>query len=79
MSANPSNLNPTRTAPGPSPVPHVIKGDLLTGKGDEYGPAEARFVTPPLDLNSLIWRRTEPGPAFDVPVREIMDLLVATG
>src|SRR5438552_11736627 len=61
------------------PVCHVIKGETVTGGNLEYGPSHARFATPPLDLNALVWPRQEPGPAFDVPVAEIMDVLVETG
>ncbi|MBC8752358.1 MULTISPECIES: acyl-CoA reductase [Paraburkholderia] len=60
-------------------VSHFIKGDIVTGSAMEYGPAHARFATPNLDLDTLTWPRTEPGPAFDVPLAEIKDLLVATG
>ena len=45
----------------------------------EYGPARSRFATPALDLDELVWPRREPGPAFDVPLAEIIDVLVATG
>jgi hypothetical protein len=75
MSANPSVvLKDAVTA-----VPHVIKGELVTGVADVYGPEGRRFGTPKLQLDSLIWKRTEPGPAFDTPLSEIMDLLIATG
>jgi len=66
-------------AGGPVPVCHVIKGRVVTGTDVEYGPARARFATPTLDLDSLVWPRREPGPAFDVPLSEIMDVLVQTG
>ena len=74
MSAHPSALFTAAVA-----VPHVVKGELVTGVVQVYGREGARFATPKLDLNSLIWRRTEPGPAFDVPLKEIIDLLLATG
>ena len=74
MSAKPSELFAAAVA-----VPHVVKGELVTGVAQVYGREGARFATPKLDLNSLIWRRTEPGPAFDVPLKEIIDLLLATG
>ncbi len=45
----------------------------------EFGPPHARFTTPALDLDALVWRRDEPPPAADVPVDEIIDLLVAAG
>jgi hypothetical protein len=59
-------------------VPHVVRGRVLEPCGDDaidYG----GFVTPPLDLDALVWSRTEPGPAFDVPVDDIIDFLVAVG
>ena len=34
---------------------------------------------PPSTWTDLVWPRTEPGPAFQVPVAEIVDLLVETG
>jgi hypothetical protein len=45
----------------------------------QYGASGARFTTPKLDLDQLVWLRTHPGPAFDVPLAEILDILVATG
>ena len=60
-------------------VPHVIKGKTVYGADLEFGPPDARFTTPKLDLDSLIWPRTETGPAFNVPLAEIVDLLIATG
>jgi acyl-CoA reductase LuxC len=63
----------------PVPVCHVIKGETIAASELEYGPPHARFATPKLDLDALVWPRREPGPAFDVPLAEIMDVLVATG
>lgn len=60
-------------------VPHVIQGEVVTGTANVYGPSGAQFATPRLDLDRLVWPRSEPGPAFDVPLAEIMDVLVATG
>ena len=60
-------------------VPHVIKGTTVTGAAHVFGPPGGEFATPRLDLDQLVWPRHEPGPAFDVPVAEIMDVLVATG
>lgn len=69
----------TPAAGKPVPVCHVIKGQAVFGTELEYGPARSRFATPALDLDGLVWPRREPGPAFDVPLAEIMDVLVATG
>lgn len=60
-------------------VPHVIQGEVVTGSANVHGPAGARFATPRLELDRLVWPRSEPGPAFAVPLDEIMDVLVATG
>ncbi len=45
----------------------------------EIGPGTGAFTTPPIDLNALVWSRREPVPALDVPVAEVVDLLVALG
>jgi len=79
---NTSTLNkPAAVAAPNKPVPvcHVIKGQTVFGAELEYGPPRSRFATPALDLDALVWSRREPGPAFDVPLAEIMDVLVATG
>jgi len=60
---------------GPVPVCHVLKGDVVFGTEQDYG----RFATPRLDLDALVWSRRNPGPAFDTPLSEIMDVLVALG
>ena len=60
-------------------VPHVVKGETLHGGDVEHASDTAPFATPKLDLEQLVWSRLEPGPAFDVPVAEIIELLVATG
>ncbi|WP_411887028.1 acyl-CoA reductase [Hydrocarboniphaga effusa] len=61
------------------PLCHVVKGRTVEGADLEFGPAHARFTTPRLDLNDLVWPRTEAGPAFETPLSEIMDVLVETG
>jgi Acyl-CoA reductase (LuxC) len=63
-------------------VDHFIKGTIVTAPSDdpiEYRSGPVRFATPRLDLDQVVWSRHEPGPAFDVPLREIIELLVATG
>jgi hypothetical protein len=62
-----------------TPVCHVVKGRTVSGVELEYGAPNARFATPALKLDELVWSRREPGPAFDVPLAEIMDVLVQTG
>lgn len=61
------------------PLCHVVKGKVIEGADHEFGPAHARFTTPKLDLNAMVWSRTEPGPAFDTPLAEIMDILEQVG
>jgi hypothetical protein len=56
-------------------VPHIVKGELVLGEEVDHG----RLVTPHLDLDSLVWSRRQPGPAFDTPTGEIIDLLVEVG
>lgn len=56
-------------------VPHVIKGRLVTGTDVDFG----SFRTPTLDLDELVWNRSEPGPAFNTPLDEIIDFLAAVG
>lgn len=60
-------------------VVHYVKGETVTGADRAFGSAAARFTAPKLDLNGLVWPRSAPGPAFHLPVAEIMDVLVATG
>ena len=56
-------------------IPHIIKGRLVEGDQVTY----RAFATPELDLDDLVWSRREPGPAFDVPIDEVIDLLVEVG
>jgi hypothetical protein len=56
-------------------IPHVVKGRIVTGAGAEH----ARLVTPAIDLDELVWSRREPGPAFDIQLDEVIDLLDETG
>lgn len=59
-------------------VPHFIKGTMVEWdgtQGEDYG----RFITPPLNLNDLVWPRDVPPPAADVPLAEILDILEALG
>ena len=66
-------------AAGPAPVAHVVQGMVDHGTEVVHGRAGAEFTTPALDIDRLVWPRSEPGPAFDVPVHEIINLLVETG
>jgi hypothetical protein len=69
----------TDTVDAPTLVYHVIKGNVIEGADIEYGAGRSRFHTPTLDLDTLTWSRQTPPPASDIPVAEIMDILVALG
>jgi hypothetical protein len=60
-------------------VPHVIKGEALIEAQVEHRSRATGDVvmTPCVDLDSLIWPRSEPGPAFETPIAEIVDFLAA--
>jgi hypothetical protein len=61
-------------------IPHVVKGRVIEDPVVAYPSAtETGFATPRLDLDELVWARNESLPAVDVPVAEVIDLLVATG
>jgi Acyl-CoA reductase (LuxC) len=62
-------------------VPHFIRGRLLWGEDVEYLSRDfgVPFVTPQLRLGELFPLRSEPGPAFDIPIDGIVDFLVETG
>jgi hypothetical protein len=62
-------------------VPHVIKGETVIDAGVEHRSRASGDVvlTPRIDLDTLIWSRNRPGPAFDTPMAEIVDFLVAVG
>jgi hypothetical protein len=57
------------------PVCHVVKGMTITGTEQSHG----RFATPAQNLDELVWPRREPGPAFDTPLSEIIDVMAALG
>ncbi|MGW0173630.1 acyl-CoA reductase [Rhodococcus sp. NPDC003322] len=61
-------------------VPHFVRGKLVWGEDSEYLSRDfgVPFVTPRLELGDLFVPRTQPGPAFDVPISEIIDFLVET-
>jgi hypothetical protein len=59
-------------------VPHVVRGTVHVPTADSYTEYKD-FSTPQLDLDELVWPRSEPGPAFDLPLAEIVDFLVAVG
>ena len=74
-----TNSSAAQQVPGTVTVCHFIKGQTVHGAECEHGPARARFATPKLDLDQLVWTRDQPGPAFDTPVAEIIEVLEQTG
>ena len=58
-------------------VPHFIKGRLETGAGKIYHSRDlgASFATPDTRLNDLFWPRTEPLPALNVSVAEVIEVV----
>ena len=60
-------------------VPHVIRGDVRLPSASPQITNYGDFTTPRLDLDELVWPRTAPGPAFDLPLAEIIDFLTALG
>jgi hypothetical protein len=62
-------------------VPHVIKGVVQLDAAVEHRSrgSGSSVMTPSIDLDSLIWPRSEAGPAFDTPLAEIVDFLVEVG
>jgi hypothetical protein len=56
-------------------VPHVIKGRVDTNATKDFG----GFRCPEINLDDLVWLRQQPGPAFDTPIRDIIDFLVEVG
>ncbi len=71
-------MTTTTSAPA-NQVWHVVRGVPVRGDERSFGSGAGRFVTPALDLDALVWPRSEPGPAFGTPVAEIMDVLVELG
>src|ERR1700730_600614 len=62
-------------------VPHVIKGQTLIEAQVEHRSRATGDVmmTPAIDLDSLIWPRSQPGPAFETSTAAIVDFLTAVG
>lgn len=62
-------------------VPHVIKGVTQNDAQVEHHSRATgdAVMTPAIDLDTLIWPRSQPGPAFDTPIAEIVDFLVEVG
>ena len=61
-------------------VPFFIRGELIDDPVVRFTPRDGDpFATPKLDLDRLVWSRKEPLPSAQVPVAEIIDVLVAAG
>jgi hypothetical protein len=56
-------------------LPQFVKGETVFGADRTV----QGFQAANLDLSGLTWPRSEPGPAFDTPISEIIELLVETG
>ena len=73
--------DPLPRAPEPVRVVHLVRGEPegVDSPGVAFGGGGRPFIAPELHLDRLVWPRSEPGPAFDVPIGEILDVLVETG
>lgn len=62
-------------------VPHVIQGRTQIGSAVVHHSRDlgGAFTTAAVNLNELVWSRLEPGPAFDMPVAQIIEFLLETG
>ncbi|MFM0351894.1 acyl-CoA reductase [Paraburkholderia nemoris] len=81
--------SPTReTGPAPQcgatstlPVPHVYRGRTVVGNAVTHVSRDLGkgFCTPAIDLDDLVWPRAQAGPAFDLPIAQVIDFLVELG
>lgn len=65
----------TTTTEHPIQIWHITRGRAERGHQRGYH----GFATPEIDVGAMAWSRAEPVPALDIPIREIIDLLVETG
>jgi hypothetical protein len=64
----------------PLKITHVVRGGLRHDAEVEYTSRVGEsFWTPRLDLDELVGPRSEPGPAFDVPIDDVLAFLGETG
>lgn len=63
----------------PVRVDHIVKGEVVRGGEVAFGREGARFATPALDLDALVWSRREAPPMAETPSAEILDVLEALG
>lgn len=60
-------------------IAHVVRGRVVHDAEVEYTTRVGEsFMTPRLDLDDLVWPRSQPGPAFDVPLADVLDFLGET-
>ena len=63
-------------------VVHIARGARVRSAAVDVHRTRLRgveFVTPALDVAELVWPRTVPPPALDVPLTEVIEFLVETG
>ncbi|CAB3721739.1 acyl-CoA reductase [Paraburkholderia rhynchosiae] len=62
-------------------VPHVYRGRTVSGAAVTHISRDlgTGFRTPAIELDDLIWSRTQAGPAFDLPIAHVIDFLVELG
>ncbi|MFM0670711.1 acyl-CoA reductase [Paraburkholderia sediminicola] len=63
------------------PVPHVYRGRTVAGTAVTHVSRDLGkgFCTPAIELDDLVWPRTQAGPAFDLPIAQVIDFLVELG
>jgi hypothetical protein len=60
-------------------IVHVHAGVPVFGEDRSFTSGAASFRAPALDLDALVTERSVPGPAFNLPVGEIISFLEAVG
>jgi len=62
-------------------VPHVVAGRVVETYTQEYPASSSTpaFMTPPVDLDGVVYPRNQLPPAYDLSIDEIIDFLVETG
>ena len=62
-------------------APFFVRGQVIEGTDQMHRSRDlgVSFVTPKLDLNSLVHPRTELPPLLNTPLAEIIDFLVESG
>lgn len=63
----------------PVQIVHVHAGVPVFGEDRSFTSGAASFRAPALDLDALVTERSVPGPAFNLPVSEIISFLEAVG